>query len=614
MKILILNPHVDAQHSLVQVLQRCGAAVLLTPNVDQAAQVLQFHGSTVDIALVHREGGAGLALDYGLSLLLKLKSDPSQADLPVLVTSERWHDPEFLNHQATPLGANGYIHWPCDEAELLKMISAIVGTELVPRAEEVPGERVAGTRLRALSPSAAEAHAGPALEMPAAQPVVQDSPFAPQLVEDASQIYTLPAGEGTGGILLDAPEVAAQEPAVQAPAPASAGPRAIPVPPPFRGSTRQIQTPEQPAPPAFGQPTFEIPSQVSIVKDLTSAGSPEGVGAEPRLEIPAEPVLAPPDAPPGGIDFSSEPNFELSPTPAPASTPSALDLNLDEAPVAPSAPPQDDAQLAQELPYLFGRGDSTVVKSPHGVAPSPLIAHPVGDAVVPGGAAQSPDTETLKKYLMLREQDVSALSAQLRAAQNRIAQQEQELAVERARTAELTATANEQKRRIESFETEKAIALENVQTEINELKFQARAKSDKAKLLEIQVRAATEEMEKLKERVRSDIRKIRIREKELENRLEIMRKDSEVLISTRETRIIELKRKLDLMEFNMDLLQNQLSREKDHSAELKKRLAKAAQVVRVAGGLLGPSLEGLATEAGVAETEEASTELKTRAS
>src|SRR4029077_11183068 len=127
---------------------------------------------------------------------------------------------------------------------------------------------------------------------------------------------------------------------------------------------------------------------------------------------------------------------------------------------------------------------------------------------------------------------------------------------------------------------------QSLENEVNEVKFQLKTKTDKVRVMEAQVREATEEMEHLKNRVRSDIRKIRVREKDLENRLEIMKKDSEALIGARETKIIELKRKLDLLEFNMDLLQDQYNREKENSVHLRERLAKAAQVVRVAGGLL----------------------------
>jgi hypothetical protein len=65
------------------------------------------------------------------------------------------------------------------------------------------------------------------------------------------------------------------------------------------------------------------------------------------------------------------------------------------------------------------------------------------------------------------------------------------------------------------------------------------------------------------------------------------KKDSEAILTARENKIIELKRKLDLLEFNMDILQDRYTREKDSSLKLREKLAKAAQVVRVAEGLLG---------------------------
>jgi hypothetical protein len=589
MKILLLNPHIDAQHQLVKALQKTGVGILLAQNVDQAAQVLQFHGSTVDIAIVHREGGAGLAHDYGLSLLFKLKADPAQADLPVLVTSEIWKDTEFLNHQATPLGANGYIHWPCDEAEVISLISKITGSKLS-----------AGDAANAAPPLRA-VQLPPISETPLAAELPGFSPPGSPLSEEASGIFI--SQESVGGIQLEAPEESGGSPVLEILEPPSAqetvaptGTKATAVPPPFRGNTQFIQAGQA------ASPNLEIPSQVSIAA-LTEPTS----GSDPKLELP-EPALPPLGEP---LTGESEPRFDLG---APSFQANPGEPNETEPSIqgTPDLSSQEQDQLAQELPYLFGGREkpaAAIAAAQQAIA----FARPVGDAVVPGGAAQAPDVETLKKYLMLREQDVSALSNQLRSSQQRIAALEDLLAGEQARAAELSSTAHDQKRRIESFEAEKTMAVESIQSEMNEFKFQVRAKTDKARLLEIQVRAATEEMEKLKERVRADIRKIRIREKELENRLEIMRKDSEVLISSRETRIIELKRKLDLMEFNMDLLQNQLSREKDNTLELKKRLTKAAQVVRVAGGLLGSSA-GEALEEISGGLDAADGEPKTRAS
>ena len=72
-----------------------------------------------------------------------------------------------------------------------------------------------------------------------------------------------------------------------------------------------------------------------------------------------------------------------------------------------------------------------------------------------------------------------------------------------------------------------------------------------------------------------------------------MKKDSEALLGSREHKIIELKRKLDLMEFNTDLVQDLLEKERQAATELRDRLAKVAQMMRVAGGLLGPDAEAI---------------------
>jgi chromosome segregation ATPase len=192
----------------------------------------------------------------------------------------------------------------------------------------------------------------------------------------------------------------------------------------------------------------------------------------------------------------------------------------------------------------------------------------------------------MRQYLLLREQDVAALSSQLKKARDQIRQFEEQLAQEQARVSEIEQMNRTLERRVAENDRERAVALEGLQAELTELRFQVKSKNDKVKVLEYQSQAAVQEVESIKERVRMDLRKIRTREKELESRLEIMKKDSEALIGARETRVIELKRKVDLLEFNMDLVQSQLEEERKNSAQLRERLEKAAQVVRVAGGLL----------------------------
>ena len=248
----------------------------------------------------------------------------------------------------------------------------------------------------------------------------------------------------------------------------------------------------------------------------------------------------------------------------------------------PEAASEVDSQAAQEMPYLFKRRSTDL-----------SFAEPMGDAVIPGGVAQTPDLETFKHYLLLREQDVAILSAQLKSAQEQIESGAKVIAEEHAQNVELLHLCQEQKKKIEELAQRHAEALESREKYIGELQFHLRMKTDEIRHLEHATQKAIEETEQLKERVRIDIRKIRTREKELENRLEIMKKDSEAMISTRETTIIELKRQLDLLEFNMDLVQVQYTREKEISHQLKERLLKASQAVRLAEGLLESQVKGV---------------------
>lgn len=217
---------------------------------------------------------------------------------------------------------------------------------------------------------------------------------------------------------------------------------------------------------------------------------------------------------------------------------------------------------------------------------SRILPAPVGDAVVPGGASQAPDVTTLKHYLELREKDVSALSIQLREARELQRRLEEELKISHRLMDEQESKLDAAQQRERSFERERALLADGARAELEEIRFELKAKNDKVRLLQARINEEKQEMERLRERVRSDIRAIKTRERELENKLEMARSGFDALLAAREATIIELKRKLDLTEFNLDLVQDKLIREKDRAEDLKAKLARASQAVRVAGGLL----------------------------
>jgi hypothetical protein len=572
MKILILSPHIDAQHPVVQALKARGDAVLVSSQSDEAWKVLQVHGASMDIAILHREGSTGG--DPGTELNKKIKKTSTFADLPVLFTSESWSDEQCAIHQQTPEGANAYLHWPFDGKKLIETIEAIFGPEA--SMEHPSADGVNAPTLSIIAPV-------PKMDM------------SSMVLEEPSQIFDKLPGETTNsGIHLSNFEGKPEGTNVRL-EPQSTAAVAAPKPPVAESKPSDVSKlllqPNTAAPldlldvslsePSVAQPAPPPPAVSEGGLDLLSveeekpgdppsfAPSSDGTGVS--IDIGSAPPLAPPVAMvPGQLQALEPPDVDETRAKATLESESPNDSPSDSS-------GSDEAVIEKELPYLFNKSEKT---------PHPTYSHPVGDSVVPGGAANAPDLETLKKYLLLREQDVAALSGQLKATREENAGLSQRLREEKDRADGLDLLADDQKRQIEEFEKEKAIALEALNTEIAELRFQTKAKTDKAKLLEAQVNQASQEIERLKDRVRSDIRKIRVRERELENQLEMAKKDTEVVLGAREGKIVELKRKIDLLEFNMDLLQDRFNRERESNNKLREKLGKAAQVVRVAEGLL----------------------------
>lgn len=548
MKILVLSPNWSADPQLAKSLQAYGIHALVANDSAEAWQVLKFHASSVELLVVQREEGASRSLEF----VKRCKADPAHRELPLVILSSEWSASEFTAHQGTPEGANAYLTWPCSAEELARAMGGVLGREFAAAKAPPPFTGVA----------------------PGATNATKKTPFDVKVeaVDDVFSAST--AAASPSQIRLDAP--------VFEPSQATVNLSALPQAPAAELVTETTLT--------SLAPLLAPASDASI--ELVPANASEPVLA-PQPTFAPEPVVLAAEPPPFTVSAPTPPSppaieeVEFIAPQSESASVSATDTD--------SASDSDSASES-EMPYLFGRSKPTSRPS----AP-PRFEHPVGDSIVPGGAAQSPDTETLKKYLLLREQDVAALSGQLKATRAENHQIAEALKQERARVAELEHLETERQRDNERFERERQLLMDAHRAEIAEIKFQAQAKSDRVRALELEVRGAGSELERIKERVRSDLRKIRTREKDLETKLELSRKDSETLVAAREAKIIELKRKVDLLEFNLDVIQNQLAKERDNGNQLKERLLRAKQAVKAAGGLLAADSGPGAPEAGAEE-------------
>lgn len=198
--------------------------------------------------------------------------------------------------------------------------------------------------------------------------------------------------------------------------------------------------------------------------------------------------------------------------------------------------------------------------SPAGAAPSRAIS--------PGGAFSSAEA-TLKQ------------SENLRIAQSRISELERE--VERLRREnEMLATAGETMRRRADELMSKAENLE-VQSKDN-----ARTHEEEKKLLRAQVVAKDREnqdyrgkLDEMESRLESNFKKIRVRERELEHRLEIVKMESATLVSTKDKMILELKRQIDQLQSEQEYAQaktQELFNQFKEKQETHRRVVRALRI------------------------------------
>lgn len=117
-------------------------------------------------------------------------------------------------------------------------------------------------------------------------------------------------------------------------------------------------------------------------------------------------------------------------------------------------------------------------------------------------------------------------------------------------------------------------------TEMDEMKYRLRISDEKKLYAEEKARKLQKEFDRLQSKVRMDFNHIKQREKELESQLELVKMDSESQVQSRDKKILELKRKIDQLEFNMENIVIREQKSRDDKMRLEERLERIMKTLR----------------------------------
>lgn len=286
-----------------------------------------------------------------------------------------------------------------------------------------------------------------------------------------------------------------------------------------------------------------------------------------------EPVI--PDAAPAkddlGVEEYREPPVESSMAPPSFSEEESSAPGLDDVTVNIQGRGEPEAPLDAEKTVAVAGFANRQPRQEENIAPKisfgalrePRSPQNIGGSVYASSDATLAQSESLK----LAQQRILDLEKEV----ERYRQENEELAsageIIRQRSEELTA-------RIFAIEKEKQEVSDSLQNELIIVKGTLQYK-------ESEIGKARLKIEELEARLKSDFKKIRVRERELENRLELVKAEKSALLRAKDENILELKRKIDHLQSEMDNYRGkvlELNKTIEYNQEQFKRTVRALRL------------------------------------
>lgn len=287
---------------------------------------------------------------------------------------------------------------------------------------------------------------------------------------------------------------------------------------------------------------------------------------------------------PSTVDENFSIQFEQSPGSSPKRAVNAdqsADQATHQAAGSSSAPGEADTNNDNATDQIFAEADALGKKRPQNDE-NLYLTKPLSPAMT-----TSPEAEqTVRGYLQLREQELANVLLEKEALEDGIEQLRTELKAIEKEKRKYDAELEKEKAHTETLQRELDKIHQQFAKEKDDLAFQKKMADDRAEDLERTLVTAKEKYEALKKRVRRDIQRISQRERELEAKLELSRKDAEAIVRARDEEVIRLKRKIDALEFDLDQVQDSKIQAKAEADRYIEKLLQIARTLNVAIGMI----------------------------
>lgn len=182
-----------------------------------------------------------------------------------------------------------------------------------------------------------------------------------------------------------------------------------------------------------------------------------------------------------------------------------------------------------------------------------------------------------KEKVIIEESNVGSMIRELREDRDRLLEQVTQIS---AQFKEQEQTLLTLRATLEEARIENSILKKRQSKEFDEAKYQVEVYEDRMNQAIESAKLAEEKVVKLQQSIRIDFNQVKQREKELESKLELLMMDFEAQVKSRDQKILDLRRKVDSLEFNLESTNLREQKTIDEKKRVEDRLTKIMKTLK----------------------------------
>jgi chromosome segregation ATPase len=203
-----------------------------------------------------------------------------------------------------------------------------------------------------------------------------------------------------------------------------------------------------------------------------------------------------------------------------------------------------------------------------------------------GNGLSGGQIDVLKKYIALKEAEARDLKDQQRQYQAYFRKLSFDLEKQTQHSRHLTGDLETTRRHEEAIKNELLHLKKQHEEELQLLRNDFEERARRSGNYESQVDELMEKREAWREKVKEDLKRIKLKERELENKYELLKRDTQALIDSKDKHVLELKKKNDALELEMESLEERLRHSNTVLSAIEAKKKRLVETMRLAITLL----------------------------